>query len=196
MFKLLPKDYIKIFILAAVYFLTAKIGLSFDAVSGFATLVWPPAGIALAALLIFGIRLWPGIFLGATLVNFLTGAPIPVALGMGIGNTLETVIAVFLLQRFVKFNASLEKLSDAIGLIVFGAIISPLVAATIGAGSLFLGGRIEAVDFFQTWSAWWVGDIMGILIITPLLLAWKELPNFKLGWKQILEGNVIIFLLL
>ena len=85
-----PVSYvIRVGILFAIYFATAKLGLMIDAVGGFATLVWPPTGISLAALLLFGLRLWPGIALGAFLVNFLTGAPALTAGGMALGTTLE-----------------------------------------------------------------------------------------------------------
>src|SRR5215469_15451273 len=77
--------------LAALYVLAARFGLKLDAVSGFAALVWPPSGISLASLLIFGYRLWPGVLVGATVANVLTGAPVPVALSIGVGNTLEAV---------------------------------------------------------------------------------------------------------
>src|SRR5687768_9873079 len=84
-----------VLVLAALYFGTAVIGLSFDAVSGFATLVWPPTGIAIAALLMFGGEYWPGVFLGALLANYFTGAPLPVAFGIGVGNTGEAVVAAY-----------------------------------------------------------------------------------------------------
>src|SRR3990167_11468358 len=100
-----------ILILFAVYFISAYIGLSLDAVSGFATLVWPPTGISLAVLLLFGRRLWPGIFWAAILVNLLFGAPLPAALGMGIGNTLEALVALYLLRR-LEFRTSLIRLAD------------------------------------------------------------------------------------
>src|SRR3989344_2981247 len=90
----------KLFIFFVVYFLTAKIGLQFDAVGGFATLVWPPTGIAIAGILILGYRYWPAIFLGALIVNYSTGAPFFVAIGMGLGNMLEAVMGLYLIEKF------------------------------------------------------------------------------------------------
>src|SRR5688500_4711820 len=98
----------KIAILAGLYFILAWAGLQLDAVGGFATLVWPPAGIALAALLLFGFQLWPGIFIGASLVNWLTGAPAITAVAIGIGNTLEAIVAFYLLRSSVGFGNSLD----------------------------------------------------------------------------------------
>src|SRR5882762_3185402 len=98
-------------LLASVYFGTAKLGLSFSPISGFATVVWPPTGIALATLWLFGLRLWPGIFIGAFLINFSTGATLPVALGLATGNTLEAVVGVYLLKRF-GFQGRLSRMRD------------------------------------------------------------------------------------
>ena len=91
--------WLEILTLFTLYFSTARLGLSFDAVSRFATLVWLPSGMAVAALLLFGYRLWPGILMGAFLVNLFNGAPLFVAVGIGIGNTLEALVATYLLKR-------------------------------------------------------------------------------------------------
>jgi integral membrane sensor domain MASE1 len=130
--------------LATLYVLAARVGLMMDAVAGFATLVWPPTGIALAALLIFGYRLWPGIMLGAFLANVLTGAPVPVALGMGIGNTLEAVLGAGALRRIPDFRNSLERLRDVLGLIVLAAALSTTVSASIGVFSLYSAGSFHS----------------------------------------------------
>src|SRR5438128_1679356 len=96
-------------ILFGLYYATATFGLGLGAVSGFATLVWPPTGIALAFLLLFGYRFWPGIFAAALIVNMQTGAPLGAALGIALGNTLESVAGLFLLKRFVQFDNKLER---------------------------------------------------------------------------------------
>src|SRR5688572_8634442 len=106
--------------LAAIYIVAARLGLLMDAVAGFATLVWAPSGIALAALLLFGRRLWPGVAAGAFIANLWTGAPIFVAFGIAFGNTLECVIAVSLLARF-GFRASFARLRDVLLLIGLAA---------------------------------------------------------------------------
>src|SRR5918912_1574445 len=98
--------------LCVVYLATAKLGLSLDAVSGFAAAVWPPTGVALAALVLYGYRLWPGITLGAFLINLSVGAPVLVAGGMALGNTLEALLGTVLLERVVGFRPSLERLQD------------------------------------------------------------------------------------
>lgn len=118
----------KVFLVFAAYFITARIGLQLGAVSGFATLVWPPTGIALATLLVFGYRLWPGIALAAFLVNFITGAPLLAAIA--IGNTLEAVVGTFLLRLF-GFKNTLERVEDALYFIVFGVLVNSMISATI-----------------------------------------------------------------
>jgi signal transduction histidine kinase len=149
-----------------------RLGLKLDAVSGFATLVWAPTGISLAALTRFGMRLWPGVALGAFVVNLWAGAPILAVAGITVGNTLEAVSAAYILQRFAGFQPSFRRLRDVLGLIVIGAGISPLVSATIGTTSLLAVSVVTTERYAVTWSAWWIGDAVGALVVTPLLLSW------------------------
>jgi len=148
-----------------------------DAVGGFATLVWPPSGLALAALLIFGPRLWPGVLAGAFVANLLTGAPVLVALGIGVGNTLEAVLAVYALRRIPGFELSLERVVDVVGLILLAAALSTMVSATIGVLSLHLGGIVSAAQLGETWRAWWLGDMIADLLVAPVLLVWASGPR-------------------
>ena len=164
----------------AVYFLAARFGLGISPVSGFATLVWPPTGIALVALFIWGWRLWPGIFLAAFLVNLLTGAPILGALGIALGNTLEAVVGSLLLKKF-EFKSSLERLSDVLKLIGIAAVLSTAISATVGVTSLFLVGIVSVSSYLSTWTAWWVGDALGDLVVAPFLFIW--LRGFRLAVK-------------
>src|SRR2546426_8105370 len=121
---------VSVLAVCAVYVAVALLGLRMDAVSGFATLVWPPTGISLAALLLGGRRLWPGVALGALLVNWWVGAPVPVALGIATGNTLEAVLGAWALEQ-VDFRRSLDRLRDVLALIGFAALASTLVSATL-----------------------------------------------------------------
>src|SRR6266705_4777928 len=112
------RDLPKALLLAAAYVLFAKLGLSIQPVNAFATLVWPPTGIALASLLIFGNRFWPSIAAGAVVANVWTGAPLLVALGIGAGNTLEALLGAYALSRIPGFRRSLDRLQDVIGLVL------------------------------------------------------------------------------
>ncbi len=164
--------------LALVYVLAARMGLELGTISGFATLVWPPTGIAIAALLLGGYRLWPGVFIGALVANVWNGAPIPVGLGIAAGNTLEALAAVYLLHRLPDFRVSLDRVRDAVGLIILAAALSPVVSATIGTGTLQIAGLIPAGQIGDHWRAWWLGDAIGALLVAPVILVWASKPTF------------------
>jgi signal transduction histidine kinase len=182
----------RVAVLVAIYFITAKLGLLMDAVSAFATSVWPPAGISLVALSLFGYRLWPGIAIGAFLVNVSAEAPILAACGMSAGNTLEAVLGTFLLRRFSGFQGSLDRIQAVIGLIVLAAGLSTMSGATIGVTSGWVGGVIPSASFGRAWSTWWLGDAMGVLILAPLLFAWAELPRTQLPPWRLVEAGALL----
>lgn len=184
---------IKILFLFSIYFLTAKLGLEINSVSGFATLIWMPTGISLAAVLMFGFRIWPAIALGAFFANLITGAPIPVAVGISFGNTMEALVAAKILE-LVGFRNSLERLFDALALIVVAALFSTTISATIGVISLILGGVITADVFKSTWIAWWTGDVLSNLVIAPFLLSWSF--NSSLTIRKRVESMILISLLI
>jgi integral membrane sensor domain MASE1/two-component sensor histidine kinase len=187
--------FVKITILFVTYFLTARVGLSLDAVSGFATLVWPPTGIALAALILYGYRLWPGIALAAFAVNVVVGAPLLAATGIAFGNTLEALIGAYLLKQFVGFQPSLARLKDVIGLVIFAGFLSTMVAATIGVGSLVLSGTIDASSFMDTWKAWRLGDMLGALVVAPLLLVWSQKWHERFTLMRLIEATLFAVIL-
>ena len=154
--------------LVIAYFVTAKLGLALDPIGGFATLVWPPTGIALAVLARKGTGLWPAVALGAFAANLSSGAAWPVAAGIAAGNTLEALLGARLLARFGGAGP-LRRLSHAVALLA-AALCSPLVAASIGVLSLAAGGLIPPSRAFEAWQAWWLGDALGALVVAPLLL--------------------------
>ncbi len=189
----------KILLLALAYYVTGRLGLTLDAVSGSATLVWPPTGISLVALLLGGIELWPGVFLGALTANYLTGAPPLMATGIAIGNTLEAIAGVWLLQQ-MAFDRQLQRLRDVATLAICGSVISTMLSASIGVASLWLAGRVDAATIPRTWCAWWVGDGMSDIVIAPLLLVWlvpwrqlKDSGQVKWELSRLFEGALLIF---
>jgi PAS domain S-box-containing protein len=185
-------DVVRLGILCGIYFTAARLGLSLDAVSGFSTAVWPPTGIALVALVLFGYRLWPGIALAAFLVNVSAGAPVLVAVGMATGNTLEAVVGTYLLQHVVGFQPALARLRDVFGLVVLAAGLSTLVSATLGVTSGWLGGVIPAASYGQAWWTWWLGDLMGDLVVAPLLWIWRVPPRLHLPRRQLAEAGALL----
>ena len=148
-------------LVAVAYWLAARLSLSFAVVHGQVTPVWPPSGIALVAFLVIGRRAWPAIALGAFAVNLPIG---PSPLGAAViaaGNTLAPFAAAELLRR-VDFHRELDRLRDAIAIIVIGALGAMTISATIGSAVLILSGSVPATNFWSTWAVWWTGDAMGV----------------------------------
>jgi len=155
---------------AAVYVASAKMGLRLAFVAEQVTVVWPPTGIALSAVLLLGYRIWPAITLGALIVNLTTNTPPVTSLGIATGNTLEALVGAYLLNRVIGFRPSLERFRDFFGLIFFGAMVSTMVSSTIGVTSLCLTGMQPWERFGSLWGVWFLGDGMGDVIVAPLVL--------------------------
>lgn len=185
---------LKILALAVIYHLAARVGLKMAYVQINTSPVWPPTGIALAALLIFGYRVWPGISLGVLIGSILNGADLMVALGMAIGNTLEALMGAYLLKRFVNFHNSMDRIRDVVGL---GAVsvLSTAISATIGTLTLMLVGSGDWVAFGAIWSTWWIGDLLGALVVAPALLVWIAPLSLWSQNRQYREGLVLFALL-
>jgi signal transduction histidine kinase len=186
--------FLRVVALAIVYHLAARLGLSMAYLQSNTSPVWPPTGIALAALLIFGISLWPGITLGVFLGSLLTGAPLQLAAGMSIGNTLEAVVAAILLQRFLDFHPAMDRIRDVTALAVV-ALFSTMISATFGAATLTLSGLAPSDAFGPIWITWWIGDLLGALVVTPFLLAWSR-ADLKLPERTRIIEAVLVFVLL
>ncbi|WP_438948628.1 MASE1 domain-containing protein [Streptomyces atratus] len=154
---------------AVCYFATARLGLLQEVVRGQVTPLWPPTGIAVAALLVFGMRIWPGIALGALVVNIFIGPSVVPVLFIAAGNTLAPICSYLMLRR-AGFHNALDRLRDALALVFLGALGGMLISATVGTGILVLSGALPAGDFRPTWSVWWTGDAMGVMVVTPFLL--------------------------
>jgi len=176
--------------LAVVYFIAAGLGLSFATVTSNITLLWPPTGIALFALLTFGVRLWPAVLVGALAANLATPVAPGVALGIAVGNCLEAVTGYYLL-RAAGFEASLARVRDVVALIVLAAGLSTMVSATIGTLSLVAFGAMPWPDLGRAWFTWWMGDAMGNLVFAATLLAWWHGPAGRIGPRRMIEAVVL-----
>ncbi|MFI9600721.1 MASE1 domain-containing protein [Streptomyces sp. NPDC004069] len=172
----------------AAYCVAGWLGLREQLVRGQVTPLWPPTGIAVAALLLLGVRVWPGITLGALLVNAPLGAPPLATLAIIVGNTLSPVCASLLLRR-VGFRGTLVRLRDALALVFLGALAGMLISATVGTAALVLTGAVPESAFWETWSVWWAGDAMGVLVCAPALFAlrWARPPRLAhaYGWVEL-----------
>ena len=179
---------------AAAYVGAAKLGIELSVAQGLITPVWAPTGIALAALVLGGFRLWPAVALGALIANATSGASIPEAAAISVGNTLEAVVGAALLAR-VGFRPALDRVRDVLALILLAAVASTAVSATNGVTTLWLSGDVEGSDYASNWLLWWIGDGMGALIVAPLLLVWLSSPLRGLGRLRIAEGVALLALL-
>jgi len=167
-----------------------------DAVSDFASLVWPASGIALAALLMHGRALWPAVFIGAWIANVSAGASLLAACAIALGNTLEAVIGVTALQKtrwlgVERFEHTLSRLRDVWKFTLIAAVSSTTVAATLGVASLWWDGAVTTRTLWFTWRAWWVGDALGILVVAPLILVWTARPSFPLSTRRWAEAGCL-----
>jgi integral membrane sensor domain MASE1 len=160
----------KVAVLAGVYYGAAKLGLNLAFASPSVTAIWAPTGISLAAILLWGYRVWPGVALGALLANAWTGVPFYAVLGITVGNTLEALAGAYLLRELADFRASLERVRDVIALAILGGVVSTTISATIGATSLLLANEISSGDFGSVWRTWWLGNMGGNLVVAPAIL--------------------------
>ena len=166
-----------------VYVVAGKLGLAFASLHASATPVWPPAGIALAALLLFGTRMWPAIFAGAFVVNVTTTGAALSSLGIASGNTLEALVGAFLVHRFAGGAGAFERAQDIFKLAALAAVGSTAISATIGVASLELAGHARWTQAGGIWLTWWLGDASGILLLTPPIVLWGR-ATFERRWRD------------
>jgi PAS domain S-box-containing protein len=178
--------FVELISVLAAYLLAGEIGLTVPFTSGNVSPLWPPAGVALAAMLIFGYRVWPAVALGAFIVNFFTPIPHLAAAGIAFGNTAGPLCGAWLLRRYPDFKTSLTRLRHVVALSFFGALGGTSVSATIGAVTLYLSGVNAWSGFRPAWTMWWLGDAMGVLTVTPLILTFSRLTSIH-GKRRILE---------
>lgn len=174
-------------VLAVIYFCAGKVGLRFAFVHPSATALWAPTGIALAAFLIFGFRVWPGIFLGAFLVNLATAGTALTSIGIAAGNTLEGLAGCYLVERFSRGQHTFERAQDIFKFAFFAGLVSTTISATIGVTTLSLGGFADWAMYWPIWRTWWLGDGVGAVVVTPVVLLWRENPHLDWTRKQIIE---------
>src|SRR5690348_1566303 len=184
-------ELLRLAVVAAAYVVGARLGLELALVNGQVTPVWPPTGIAVVAMLLFGLRVWPAIAVAAFAVNLPLGpSPLGAAI-IAVGNTLAPVAAAYLL-RVARFRVQLDRLRDA-GLIILAALAGMTVSATIGSLVLVASGRVSAAAFPQTWAVWWTGDAMGVLLVAPFLLGFWPVPaRPPLSWRRRAELGLLL----
>lgn len=185
-----------VLVVAALYVVAAKLGLLLAFVHASATAVWPPTGMTLAAFLILGYRIWPGIFLGAFLANQLTAGSILTSLGIATGNTLEGLTGAYLMNRYAHGQ---HAFSSAPGVLKFAALAglgSTTLSATFGVTCLAGGGYASWADYPSIWMTWWLGDMAGNLLVAPTLVLWSQRPSVRWTRAQALEAGLSMVVLL
>src|SRR5262245_6692646 len=178
-------------VLTVVYFAAGKLGLSLALVHESATAVWPPTGIALAALLLYGYRMLPAIFVGAFLVNLTTVGSMAPSLGIATGNTLEAVIGVWLVRRWAGGRAVYARAQTVFAFVGLAGVIAPAVSATVGVASLVLGGRAGS-GLGEIWLTWWLGNMAGALVVAPVIYLWMAEPRARPARRELLELVLVL----
>src|SRR2546426_12673295 len=178
--------------LDVAYCIAGKLGLRLAFVHVSAATVWPPTGIALPAFLLLGVRVWPAIFVGAFLVNLTTAGSLATSIGIAAGNTLEGVVAAYLVNRFANGPRALQHSGDIVRFALLAAVVSTTVAATCGVTSLSLGGFARWQDYGDIWLTWWLGDAAGDLVVAPVVLLWATGPRWPPRRAQLFEAGLLI----
>src|SRR5262249_270273 len=163
-----------VLLVALVYFVSALAGNSLK-FTGNVDAIWPPAGVAIAAVYILGVRVWPGILIGDLLAAYPPHLPAFASVGQTAGNMLEAIVPAILLARYMR-RSPLANL-DALAILVLCIMAGTALSATIGGLSLLAGGVTDLDDFATVWRTWFLGDTCGALLIVPLVLAWMEKPE-------------------
>jgi signal transduction histidine kinase len=177
-------------VVTGLYYGTARAGLHLGYLHGSVTALWPPVGVGIAALVIGGPGLWPGIVAGDLLVaDFST--PLGTVLGQTVGNTLEVVVAALLFMRLAGRRKDLGRVWDVLALVIC-AILGTLISATFGVVSLRLGHVITAGEFGSVFRTWWLADFSGALVFAPLLLVWASRRSWRMSRLEVVEGAFLL----
>jgi signal transduction histidine kinase/CheY-like chemotaxis protein len=181
---------VELLAIGLIYFAVAKIGLALASIHPSASPIWPPTGVALAAVMLRGYRLWPAIFLGAWLANATTAGSVYTSSAIALGNTLESLVGAYLISRW---SAGLKTFDSPAGVAKFALIAlvaATPISATIGLGSLALAGYADSAGIASTWVTWWLGDLAGALVITPVIVLWAQ--SGPISREDLLESGAVI----
>ena len=179
--------------LAGAYTVAGKLGLMLAFIHASASPVWPPTGIALAGLLLLGLRAWPAIFLAAFIVNVTTAGSLATSLGIAAGNTLEGIVGAWLVTRCAKGPHAFDDARDTFRFALLAGVLATMVSATVGVGSLALGGYASWRSFGDIWLTWWLGDLSGALVVAPVLILWAQTPRPWLDPARAGETALLLF---
>jgi diguanylate cyclase (GGDEF)-like protein/PAS domain S-box-containing protein len=174
-----------------LYYAAGRLGLALAIEHPSVSLVWPPSGIALAALVLLGYPSWPTIFLGAFLVNITVSGSVTTSLSIAGGNTLESLLGAWLVTRYAGGRRAFDEPRGVLLFAILAAGLSTMVSATLGAASLLLGDPAARGTFPRLWTSWWLGDAVGVLVVAPLLILWAERPRARWDGRGV-EGGFLL----
>lgn len=181
----------RVVILIAFYFVGGLLGKEASFMSGSVALVWPPAGISLAAILLFGYRFWPGVALGAVLFSFTNGVPLGFfTLGTAVGNTLGAFVCAYLLRKFVAFDNAMERTRDVTGYVAFACVLGTTVNAAFNVVSLVYSGTVTWDELFPKILEWWVPNALAGLVVAPVIVVWATPSAIRLNYRLIIEAAI------
>jgi PAS domain S-box-containing protein len=181
----------RVVLLIALYFVGGLVGKKTTFLSGSVALVWPPAGIALAAILLFGYRFWPGVALGAVLFSFMNGMPFGFfTLGTAVGNTMGAVVCAYLLKKFISFDNAMERTRDVTGYIGLACFLGTTVNAAFNVVSLAYSGAVKWDDLFSTILVWWVPNALAGLVVAPFIITWATPSATRWNGRLIFEAII------
>lgn len=187
------KAAVRIVVVALAYVVTGRLGLALADVQANVTLIWPPTGLSIAALVLFGPRLAIGVAIGAFSLNASMHSPLPASAAIAIGNTLEALTGWALLKQFA-FDAALSRMRDVLFLLL-SVLLASCVSALIGVATLLQSGLLESSAFAPVGLRWWAGDAAGGVILTPLVtVAARGAPDWRALYGRFESWIVVVFL--
>ena len=181
-------------LLTLVYFIAGKFALMLASLHASASPVWPPAGIALAALLVLGYRVWPAIFVGAFLVNLSTAGNVATSLAVASGNTLEAMCGAWLVNRFAGGTTAFDR-PQGVFKFALAAVVSTIISPAFGVTSLALAGFADWTNYGAIWLTWWLGDTTGDLLIAPSVILWSVTLKRRWNRREAVEVGILLLLL-
>lgn len=182
---------LKQLIVAAVYAQIALLVLACCSGNGVGSIIWLPGGLAVSALLMGGNRYAYGVFLGALLVNIISMNSLWIAAAVAIINTFEALLAVWLLRRFEGFDRAELSTRSYLQLLLAGGIAC-VIAAVLGTDLLVISGLFSEDAFFRNLTYWWKGDVLGVVLMAPLILVWRRAPDNGLKPKRLAEFVLVL----
>lgn len=173
--------------LPSAYFIAGVLGLKLESLPPGAAAVWIPSGIALAAFVLLGNRVWPAILAGCLLLNVWESGPALSFLTIAGGNTLAALVGGFLVKKYANGVKAFDSARDVFRFVLFGCILSTSISATVGILSFFLDGRASGAQFGYLWLTWWIADVGGALLVAPFLIVLFSRSRHRLDGRELVE---------